>query len=482
MRIGYENDNRMELFIEHHGYDVLQYNHNDNLASDNEQSDVNPDYDGESDSENVDSTLRIRPFPKKDEAYGVNLIERSRVCNLWDISGIPCVHAVTSYMHLHMDPDLGVSSCRGGGSTSKIGGGSVGRGGGTTSKRGGGSGLGRGGGSTSKKGSGLGLGRAGGSVGRGGGSTSKRGGGSSVGRAGRSVGRGGRSKSGGSVGRGAGSVGRVIVKRKNSLGKIKKQRGKLWKKLGQQEKKERLENEQYSRTYCDWEDLQWEGDGFEEPNLNLRLATMSDLLAANEAHDECFNNMPSLTNDFSLDVSHNVEGNNDALLNNGAVSLNVALPINMAVHNNVVVPNNEQPIPDVGQTSSQSSKVVLHLRPRSERIAKRRKGQWVDNPDQLHKLIRDHFAAIYLTSGQRNFSNILDMLTPMVTNTISMRLEAPSLQVEIDKAVKNLGSHKALGEDGFHGMFFQKYWHIVGDAVSKAIKQFFDIGIIYRLP
>ncbi|GKD48346.1 splicing factor, partial [Tanacetum coccineum] len=47
MRLGYENDNRMELYTEHHGYDVLQYNHNDNLASDNEQSDVDPDYEGE---------------------------------------------------------------------------------------------------------------------------------------------------------------------------------------------------------------------------------------------------------------------------------------------------------------------------------------------------------------------------------------------------------------------------------------------------
>ncbi|GJT66702.1 reverse transcriptase [Tanacetum coccineum] len=72
------------------------------------------------------------------------------------------------------------------------------------------------------------------------------------------------------------------------------------------------------------------------------------------------------------------------------------------------------------------------------------------------------------------------MLTPLVTNTISMQLEAPLLQVEIDKAVKNLGPHKAPGEDGFPGLFFQKYWHIVGDAVSKAIKRFFDNGIIPR--
>ncbi|GJX63888.1 reverse transcriptase [Tanacetum coccineum] len=77
-----------------------------------------------------------------------------------------------------------------------------------------------------------------------------------------------------------------------------------------------------------------------------------------------------------------------------------------------------------------------------------------------------------------NFNDVLDMLTPVVTNSMSLQLEAPVLQVEIDKVVKDLGAHKAPGEDGFPGIFFQKYWHIVGDTVSKAIQQFFDHGIM----
>ncbi|GJW65916.1 splicing factor [Tanacetum coccineum] len=374
------------------------------------------------------SGYQVLEVRKKDEAYGVNLIERSCVCKLWDISGIPCVHAVASYMHLHMDPDLGVSSwysqskwfdayqfsikpvsgskmwkstsntpplpplvpkmpgrprkkrirhptendhevsrlgrlmtcqlcyetghnkssCTRGQQPkppkpcktpkppsnkqySRMGRIKITDVGGSISKRGGGSGVGRGGGS--------GVGRGGGSVGRGGGS---------VGRGGGSVGRGNSKRGGGSVGRGgacnskrggrsitskgSGSVGRGGLKRggSNSMDTEEEQFRK-----DQEAQREVME--------------EWEGDGFEEPNPNLRLATMSDLVAADEAHDEHFNNMPSLTNDVSLDVSHIVEANN------------------------VVVPNNEQPTPDAAQTSSQSSRVVLHPRPRSERIAKRRK-------------------------------------------------------------------------------------------------------------
>ncbi|GKB72880.1 reverse transcriptase [Tanacetum coccineum] len=59
-----------------------------------------------------------------------------------------------------------------------------------------------------------------------------------------------------------------------------------------------------------------------------------------------------------------------------------------------------------------------------------------------------------------------------------LQLKAPLLQVEIDKVVKDLGAHKAPGEDGFSSIFFQKYWHIVGDTISKDIQQFFDHGIL----
>ncbi|GKB14257.1 hypothetical protein Tco_0848180 [Tanacetum coccineum] len=332
--------------------------------------------------------LKVR---KKDEAYGVNLIERSCVCKLWDISGIPCVHAVASYMHLHMDPDLGVSSWY---SQSKwfdayqfsikpVSGSKMWK-------------------STSNTHPLPPLvpkipGRprkkrirhptendheitdVGGSVGRGGGSTSKRGGASGL----------GKKRCGQLVKEVVVQVWEEVVvqvweevvvqlvgvvvqlKGVNSKRGVEEQFRKdqeaqreVMEEVKEAREKERLENEQYARTYCDWEDLQWEGDGFEEPNPNLRLATMSDLVAADEAHDEHFNNMPSLTNDVSLDVSHIVEANN------------------------VVVPNNEQPTPDAAQTSSQSSRVVLHPRPRSERIAKRRKvnlaaGTTTDNPFTL---------------------------------------------------------------------------------------------------
>ncbi|GKD68637.1 reverse transcriptase [Tanacetum coccineum] len=87
-------------------------------------------------------------------------------------------------------------------------------------------------------------------------------------------------------------------------------------------------------------------------------------------------------------------------------------------------------------------------------MLKNDQGDWVKNSDQLHKLIRDHFNAIYSSSGHRDFDGILDTFAPAVSSS----------------------GHKAPGDDGFPRLFFQKYWHIVGESVSKAVMQFFNNG------
>ncbi|GJU56414.1 zinc finger, PMZ-type containing protein [Tanacetum coccineum] len=44
-----------------------------------------------------------------DQSYGVSLQHKVCQCRLWELSGIPCVHAVAGYMHVGTDLDAGVS-------------------------------------------------------------------------------------------------------------------------------------------------------------------------------------------------------------------------------------------------------------------------------------------------------------------------------------------------------------------------------------
>ncbi len=48
---------------------------------------------------------------------------------------------------------------------------------------------------------------------------------------------------------------------------------------------------------------------------------------------------------------------------------------------------------------------------------------------------------------------------------------------EINMATSQLGALKALGPDGFPGIFFQTFWEDVEESVFKGVKAFFIHGI-----
>ncbi|GJT11325.1 hypothetical protein Tco_0858367 [Tanacetum coccineum] len=47
---------------------------------------------------------------KADEGFGVNLNTKTCTCKRWNLSGMPCIHAVAAYCMLNQDPGKGVSS------------------------------------------------------------------------------------------------------------------------------------------------------------------------------------------------------------------------------------------------------------------------------------------------------------------------------------------------------------------------------------
>ena len=50
---------------------------------------------------------------------------------------------------------------------------------------------------------------------------------------------------------------------------------------------------------------------------------------------------------------------------------------------------------------------------------------------------------------------------------MQQELEKPFMEDEVFSPLKNMHPSKAPGLDGFHAMFYQKYWHNIGEAVLK---------------
>ncbi|GJT72847.1 hypothetical protein Tco_1032133 [Tanacetum coccineum] len=72
-------------------------------------------------------------------------------------------------------------------------------------------------------------------------------------------------------------------------------------------------------------------------------------------------------------------------------------------------------------------------------------------------------------SRARDLSDVLESVEAVVFDCMNCSLEATVSDSKIYKAVKKLGALKAPGKDGFTGLFFQRYWHIVSNLVIKAL-------------
>lgn len=57
-------------------------------------------------------------------------------------------------------------------------------------------------------------------------------------------------------------------------------------------------------------------------------------------------------------------------------------------------------------------------------------------------------------------------------------LTAPISVEEIKKAAMSVDGGSAPGEDGLTGSFYQKYWSIVGPALTTEVLRFFETAIM----
>lgn len=105
---------------------------------------------------------------------------------------------------------------------------------------------------------------------------------------------------------------------------------------------------------------------------------------------------------------------------------------------------------------------------------------WIDSDADINALIYNHFSAVYTSTGDRDFQEVLSYVDNCILESINEDICLPFSDDEIKEVAFNLGGSKAPGPDGFSGMFFHNFWDVVGKDVCMAVKSFASSAFLLK--
>ena len=90
----------------------------------------------------------------------------------------------------------------------------------------------------------------------------------------------------------------------------------------------------------------------------------------------------------------------------------------------------------------------------------------------------EYFRDLFSSSNPFDLETLFQGFESRVTAAMNSRITAPILDREIRDAAFCVKGSSALGEDGLTGIFYQKFWHIIGPSISEEIRNFFQTAIV----
>ncbi|VFQ62046.1 unnamed protein product [Cuscuta campestris] len=103
-------------------------------------------------------------------------------------------------------------------------------------------------------------------------------------------------------------------------------------------------------------------------------------------------------------------------------------------------------------------------------------GRCIEDTEGIKKAAVEHFSKVFSATSTQNISEILKYIPLSISVEDNNFLTALPDNEEVKDAVWALNPNSAPGPDGFNGDFFRKTWHIIGNELCMASKEFF-LGI-----
>ena len=94
---------------------------------------------------------------------------------------------------------------------------------------------------------------------------------------------------------------------------------------------------------------------------------------------------------------------------------------------------------------------------------------WCTNNAQVADIIVGFYTRLFTSERPTNTHGILEVIQPLVTEDMNTNLTRDFTKQDVDLALKEMAPLKAPGPDGMPPLFFQSFWPLIGDDVSKAV-------------
>ena len=103
-------------------------------------------------------------------------------------------------------------------------------------------------------------------------------------------------------------------------------------------------------------------------------------------------------------------------------------------------------------------------------------GQWVEELKEVVEVASNYFDNLFSAGAANQMEECLNAAPNKVTDNMLEVLLGEFTAEEVKVALFQMGPTKAPGPDGMNALFYQKFWHIVGDDVVSTILNFLNNG------
>ena len=105
-------------------------------------------------------------------------------------------------------------------------------------------------------------------------------------------------------------------------------------------------------------------------------------------------------------------------------------------------------------------------------------GQWQEDDHITKTIILKYFENIFHSNGPVDISQLVDAIQPVITEEMNSSLTQTFTTEEVHKALKQMHPKKSPGLDGMPLLFYQHFWSLIDECVTKPIPDFLNLGII----